>query len=231
MRNNKVLLEAKLLLFVVVAAGSALGQSTTPASSYQPAQSFSASYHPITREERLKWFVKGSFGVERLSLALVTSGIDTWRNSPEEYGPHWEGFGKRYASRVGEAAISRGIEASTGALWGEDPRYFRVPDRPFGARLRNVVKMTFVSHDRSGHEMPAYARFVAVPSAAFIADSWRPPSQQSATDTLNRIGFDFSFHMLGNAYREFWPDLRRHLPGHSKSPVDTQDSLLAPATR
>ena len=223
---------SKVALFLAVMAGSAVGQTTGAATSIQPtAEPTLADYHPITADQRLKWFAKGSFGGPRLAAALVTSGIDTWRNTPSEWGPGWEGYGKRFGARVGHAAVSHGIEASVGALWGEDPRYFRVPDRPFGARVRNVIVMTFVSHDRNGDAMPAYARFVAVPSAAFIANTWRPPSQRATTDTLNGIAFDFSFHMVGNAYREFWPDLRRHLPGHHKSPTNTQDTLLVPATK
>lgn len=60
-------------------------------------------------------------------------------NRPHEYGTHWDGLGKRYAIRLSGVATGNAIEASLGALWGEDPRYRRVPDRPFGARVKHVV--------------------------------------------------------------------------------------------
>src|SRR5215831_13218473 len=112
---------SRLMLFIAITAGSALGQATSGASSYQPT---TFTYHPMTAEQRLMWFIKGSVGPTRVSMALLGSGIDTWRNTPPEWDSHWDGYGKRFAARIGETTVSHAIEASTGALWGEDPRYY-----------------------------------------------------------------------------------------------------------
>ena len=42
------------------------------------------------------------------------------------------------------------LEAGLGALWGEDPRYVRVSNKPFRARIGNVFLMSFVARSRSG---------------------------------------------------------------------------------
>ena len=55
-------------------------------------------------------------------------------------------------------ATSNVMEASIGALWGEDPRYFRVPEESLGGRAKNVIKMTFLARRRDGNFAPAYAR-------------------------------------------------------------------------
>ena len=166
---------------------------------------------PITTQERLAWFGDAAVGPSNLLGGLAGAGFDTLRNSPPEYGPHWDGFGKRYGIRVSTRVISSGIEAGVGALWGEDPRYYRVPERPFAMRIGNVVRMTFVTHNSSGREIPSYARFIAAPSSAFLSNAWVPDSQRSTGDALNRIGSSFADQMISNALSEFWPDVRRHL--------------------
>jgi hypothetical protein len=188
------------------------------ASRGQNAISFIEPYEPITGEQRLKWFTNAALGPSSLFTGAVSAGIDTLRNDPHEYGPHWSGFGERYGFRLVNRAVSSGIEASMGSLWGEDPRYHRVPEKPTRARMGNVFRMTFVSHDRTGNEMPAYARFIAVPSSSFLSNTWIPDSHNSTGDALNRIGVTFATHMLSNTFIEFWPDIRRHLHRQKTTP-------------
>src|ERR1700748_1449900 len=79
--------------------------------------------------DRIHWFTRHSFGLGSQFTSLAVAGIATGHNTPEEHGPHWEGFGKRYGLAVSHHVISGGLEAGFGSLWGEDPRYFRVPER------------------------------------------------------------------------------------------------------
>src|SRR5258706_15505029 len=80
---------------------------------------------PFTDEDRLYWIIKATVGPKNLAAGAFVSGIRTWRNEPEEYGPHWEGFGKRYGARFAAGGTSNILEAGFGRIWGEDPRYFR----------------------------------------------------------------------------------------------------------
>ncbi len=178
------------------------------------AQDSNESYVPISGAERASWVVKSTLSPATLLFTGFDAGLGTLRNSPRELGPHWNGYGDRYGLRIADRALSTSIEAGVGALWGEDPRYRRVPEKPFAGRIAHVLKMTVVSHDASGREMPAYARFVAVPAAAFISNAWKPDSQNSSGDALNRIGFSVATHILGNAYTEFWPDARARFFHH-----------------
>ncbi|MDQ1474453.1 MAG: hypothetical protein QOJ99_5933 [Bryobacterales bacterium] len=177
----------------------------------QNAISFTQPYEPITAQQRLKWFSNAALGPSSLLTGAVSAGIDTLRNDPPEYGPHWGGFGERYGFRLVNRTVSSGIEASMGSLWGEDPRYHRVPQVRTGARVRNVLRMTVVSHNHDGHETPAYARLIAIPSISFLSNTWIPDSRNSTGDALNRIAFSFATHALSNAFIEFWPDIRRRL--------------------
>jgi len=174
-------------------------------------------YTPPTATDRVKFVIKGTVGLPNLAAGVVTSGISTWQNSPVEYGPHWEGFGKRYGIRLAAGAEGQTIEAGLGSLWGEDPRYVRMPDQPFKKRIGNIVKMTFMATNRNGDPMPAYARYIAVPGNSFLSNTWRVDSHADTNSALARIPMSFVNRIISNAFTEFFPDFRERL-SRSKGP-------------
>lgn len=171
---------------------------------------------PITFSQRLAWFDNKTFGVSNLIGSLPGATLDTIIDHPHEAGPHWQGFGERYGVSVSTNALSNSMEASLGAIWGEDPRYFRAgPTVPLKSRIGHIAKMTFMAADREGNMRPAYARYIAYSGSAFISDAWREPSDTSTGNELGRIPLAFLGRMAGNAFDEFWPDARRKLFHHA----------------
>jgi len=173
-----------------------------------------SAYTPITAGQRFRWIVRGTLGAPNLAAGAVLAAVGTASNSPKEYGPHWDGFGKRYGLRLTTGATSQALEAGIGSMWGEDPRY--VPtngEQPFKARLGHVAKMTFLSTNRKGDMMPAYARYIAIPSTQFISNAWRPDSQATVNSALTRIPFSFLSTFTSRAFSEFLPDLKGRLSG------------------
>lgn len=168
-------------------------------------------YHPMTGSERMKWFVNSTVGPETLTVNGLSAGLDTARDDPKEYGGSWEGFGKRYGVRLTGVATGKAMEAGFGALWGEDPRYFPTSQQPFGGRLRNVMAMTFLAHDRSGQLVPAYARYIATPGSNFLSNTWRVDSEATTQAALVRTLWGFAGLMGKNAFTEFWPDVQRKI--------------------
>jgi len=168
-----------------------------------------APYEPISGKQRVEWVALQTFGPESLMVGVWTAGLGTARDKPPEYGPHWEGFGKRYAMRFSGVAASNTIEAGLGALWGEDPRYVRNANLPFKRRIGNVILLTFTSRNREGRLMPAYARYIAIPANNFLANTWRVSSESTTNAALARTGVGVLAELSSNAWNEFWPDIRR----------------------
>jgi hypothetical protein len=166
---------------------------------------------PVTAERRLEWFGSSTIGASSLIGGLVSSGLGTAFNRPPEYGPQWEGFAKRYGMRLTGVATSNAVEASVGALWGEDPRYPRLGSGSFGRRMGQVFKMTVLSRYKDGHIGPAYATYTAFTGSNFLSNTWRADSEADASHAGVRIGLGFAVRMTGNAFAEFWPDIRRGL--------------------
>ena len=171
----------------------------------------SASYQAITGRERLNWGVKSTIGPASLAAGLFSAGFGTAMNRPREYGPHWEGFGKRYAMRFTGIATGSAIEASVGALWREDPRYFRATGQSVKGRIKNVIVMTFAARRADGNLAPAYARYVGISGNNFLSNTWRAESESGVGDACLRTALGFAGRMGGNAFAEFWPTLTKHL--------------------
>jgi hypothetical protein len=123
-------------------------------------------YGPITGRQRLRWFVIASVGPQSLGIGVLSAGLGTARHKPDEYDTHWDGFGKRYGLRLTGVVTSNAMEAGIGALWGEDPRYFRANGESFGKRIENILILTVAARGRDSelhpveHLAPAQRCFV-----------------------------------------------------------------------
>jgi hypothetical protein len=167
-------------------------------------------YKPITGKQRFNWFVGSTVGPTSLLLSgPISAAWGTAFNSPEEYGPGWEGFGKRYGMRLTGVSTGNAMEASLGSLWGEDPRYFRSNDRAFGGRVKHVIVTTFLAPGRDGNWRPAYARYAGNVGNNFLSNTWRVDSENSAGDAALRCVWGITGKMAGNAFSEFWPDVKK----------------------
>lgn len=183
--------------------------------SIQPPQS------GMSAEDRFRWVTLTTLGPKNLGADVFIAGIQTWRNEPQTYGAHWDGFAKRYGARLAAGGTSNALEASFGSLWGEDPRYYRAAGQPLKSRLGHIVKMAFVTHNRAGDPQLAYARFIAVPGGVLVSNTWRPDSPSTIRHVTFQVGMSFLSRIVGNTFSEFMPDLldRKHNSrGNSQGP-------------
>ena len=217
MNSLRVIAAAALLAPGMLA--SAQSVEINPHQQAAPPNAPSASikpYHAITPRQRLQWFVQSTVGPETLAVGLFSAGIGTARDAPREYGGHWGGFADRYGMRLTGVSTGNAMEAGLGAIWGEDPRYFRAYRQNFAGRIRNVVGMSFLAHNRSGQLSPAYARYIAMPGNNFLSNTWRADSEANNRAAAVRTGLGFLGLMGKNAFTEFWPDVNRKVFGRAK---------------
>src|SRR4051794_9846674 len=62
----------------------------------------SSGYVRPSKDVRQERYLKSLFGPVTIARQVASSGYATWRNSPEEWGDHWDGFGRRLASNFGK---------------------------------------------------------------------------------------------------------------------------------
>ena len=143
-------------------------------------------------------------------MGAVQAGWGGWSNRPPEYGQGMEGFGKRFGLRLTSVGTSNVMEASLGAIWGEDPRYHVGHDATVRGHFHHALKMTFMADKADGTVAPAYARYIAYAGSNAISTAWRPDSQRNVDSTMTRIGERFAGRLLGNMFQEFWPEIKQH---------------------
>src|SRR6185295_2483553 len=104
---------AGILVVSMVAALSVNSQQTKdqgkdPATTTN--QTTNKDYVFPTSHERFKRYVKSTIGPFRLARTAASAGIQQWRDSPEEWGQGAQGYGKRFASGMGQNAIHQTVE-------------------------------------------------------------------------------------------------------------------------
>jgi hypothetical protein len=213
-----------LLLAGLAAAGQSSNCAQTKPSQADRSLSVNSSYQPITGGARWNWFVRSTIGSQSLAGGLFSAGFGTVINSPQEYGGHWEGYGKRYGIRLTGVSTGNAIEAGIGSLWGEDPRYYRAPGQPFGRRVQNIINMTFMARRPDSKYVPAYARYIGVSGNNVLSNTWRADSEADAQHAAVRTLLGFAGRMGSNAFQEFWPDIRRRVL--KKKPNQSESSAI-----
>jgi len=214
MRNNPERVGFRTIRVVLAAimslGGSALlAQNAALESDSSPAST--ATSDSLTLSARYRWAARSSVSAPKLAGFAISSGLSTLTNHPQEYGSHWEGFGKRLGIRLASSATGTMMEASVGALWDEDPRYVRAAGQPLKKRLAHVVQMTFLARNRNGDLMPAYARYISVPANSYMTNARRADSEADGRHAVLRIPMAFLSRAIGNTFTEFWPDATKWL--------------------
>ena len=218
LQANKLILHSCAVALALL--GSAAAQNVQPTQSQQgDLYNFEhyvhvvprtpAEYHPITIDGRLEWFVRSTVGPKGLVGGVFSAAIGTAADHPPEYGPHWDGFAQRYGMRLTGVVTSNAMEASLGAIWGEDPRYFHTVHHPFGDRVKNVADLTFRAYRTDGERHLAYARWMAIIGSNFLSNTWRVPSASDWQHALYRSGEGFGARAISNTFSEFFPEVWR----------------------
>lgn len=169
----------------------------------------------------MQWVIERTVLPTNVLGDAIGAGIGTGLDTPPELGPHWTGFEKRYINSMATGLVQDSIEAGLGAAWHEDPRYFpAAPGTSFKDRLGHAAKMTFYAYRNGGGTQLAYARFVAVPAANALSDTWRPASETDFDHFALRVGLGFAGHFSGNVWTEFWPDVKKKVFHVNSGPFD-----------
>jgi len=192
-------------LLCIVVLGCLTASAQTPDRGSDPAR---PPQSRLSSADRFRWFLQSTAGPASLAGGAMSSAFGTALNMPKEYGPHWEGFGKRYGMRLTGISTGNAMEAGLGALWDENPRYVRLARGSVLARIASCLKMTVAAERSNNNElMPAYARYVAIVGNNFLSNTWRAHSEANASHAGIRVGLGFAGRAASNAFEEFWPSI------------------------
>jgi hypothetical protein len=189
------------------------------------ASAFAASRDDLKRDG------KELAGPRAIAGSAVSAGIGQARNRPGEWGGGAAGFGKRFASSLGQHAIKGVIELGVGAWRHEDLRYHPSGLQGTWPRMKYAVKSTFIVPRTNGAgKTVAVGRISGNFGAGLISRAWQPASTAGVGAGLVSggigLGADVGYHVA----REFWPH-RKHAAASSGQPAPSLASGAAASER
>ena len=156
-----------------------------------------------THRERFNRYLKSTVGPFRLAWSAGAAGIDQWRDHPEEWGQGMKGFGRRYASNLGQNAIQQTVTYGLDEAFGFDTGFKKSTREGFGNRLKDALIQNVTSRTKSGKRVVSVPRFAGAYSAAIISRETWYPERYSYKDGL-RAGTGNLLTGFGiNLLREF----------------------------
>lgn len=176
--------------------------STAPAASAPP-DPMGTPYVRPSGKQRFKWYIDSMFGPVTLGKTVALAGIETWRDSPEEWGPHWDGFGKRVASGLGKGVIKNSIQFGLDEALTLDSHYYRSSDKSVSARVKNALISPVTARDRNGHRVIGVPRLVGTYASSIIAAETWYPSRYTWKDGLKNGTYSIGFSAAFNLFKEF----------------------------
>src|SRR5262245_31175066 len=118
---------------------------------------------PYVRPEfkkRVKSYVNSIVGPMTLAENVGYAGLATWRNSPEEWGDHWEGFGRRVASNFGKNVVKQTTIYGLDEALKYDSRFYRSKKRDTKSRIINALLSPVTARNEEGKRVVGIPRIV-----------------------------------------------------------------------
>lgn len=193
-------------------AGSALAQDmagSDPAPAFTQSTRQNVEFVPMTRSERLREYLTGTFSLGSLGGAMAHAGLDQWRDNPKEWGSDGGGFAQRFGNAYAKHIIRRTLEAGAAAALHQDDRYFASGETGVWRRTKYAIASTFLARRDDGRRTFAAARIGSAAGTAILSRTWQPPSTSDFNSAASSFGITVASDVGTNVVREFWPDLKR----------------------
>ena len=164
-----------VLVVTVVATFSVYSQEVTKTQPAVDKQITTDTYVFPSARERFRRYVLSTVGPWRLARTGVSAGIDQWRDQPPEWEQGAKGFGRRYASGLGQNAIQQTVTYGLDEAIGLDSSFQRSKREGFFPRMKDALIQNVTARTRSGKRVISVPRFAGVYTGAIIpTETWYP---------------------------------------------------------
>lgn len=197
------MLMSGLLLLAAVFCISAQTDTQSEETSTTSVSNSAAQQNTYTRpdaETRRKRFINSMVGPFAIGRRVASAGYSTWRNSPEEWGPTWEGFGRRVASGFGKSAIKQTTKFGLDEALKYDSHFYRSKSKDTGARIRNAIISPVTARDKNGKRVVGVPNLVGTYASSIIAyEAWYPDRynwKHGVRSGTISLGFNAAFNLV-----------------------------------
>jgi hypothetical protein len=199
-----------ILLLAVIIPASAHGEADEPVPTLEtPVSPTGTDYSPLTPGGKTRLYLLSTVAPLSIFASAFSSGFNQAIDSVPEWGQGMEGYGKRFASSMGQKTVEKTVYHGMKIMLREDPRYFYSDRQGIMPRTLHAVSETFIAHKDSGGTRPDYSYFAGVASGVYISRQWHPERYRTAQDYITGVATSVGIQSAKNVFTEFWPDIRK----------------------
>ena len=172
--------------------------STTPAPAATP-EPQPTPFKRLDADKRFKRYVNSMFGPFSLARAVAAAGLSTATNSPEEWGPHWDGFGKRFASNMGRSIMKNTMIYGLDEAFKYDSYFHRSQKRDTSSRIFNAVISPVTARNETGKRVFGFPRvFSTYATSVIVAETWYPGRtwKDGLRNGTTTLGINAGFNLI-----------------------------------
>ena len=185
---------------------------TDPADSSSPAVESASTTHPQpdltytrpTQATEFHNYLFDAFGPYPIVGAALAAGINQADNTPPEWKQGAAGYGKRFVSDFGIAAVTTTTRYGLAKAFREDTLYYRCECKGVFPRLRHALISTFTSRrGDDGHRVLSFPALVAPYAGTMTAVYAWYPDRYNGKDAFRMGNYTMLGYVGGNIALEF----------------------------
>jgi len=163
------------------------------------------TYIRPTHETKLRNYFFETFGPYPIAGAALAAGIGQADNSTPEWKQGAEGYGKRFASDFGIAAVSTTTRYALAEAFKEDTLYYRCECTGIFPRLSHAVSSTITARrGEDGHRVFSFPDLVAPYAGSMTAVYAWYPDRYNYKDAFRIGNYSLLGYVGGNIALEFF---------------------------
>ena len=198
-----LLVTAFTFSFAIAQTSPSPSPTPNPSPANDTSNASGSTYARPTAKRRFNRYVNSMVGPFTLGRQVAGAGIATWRNSPEEWGGKWEGFGKRLASNFGKNVIKQTTIYGLDEALKLDSGYYRATGKSAGAKIRNALISPVTARTRSGRRTIGIPRLVGTYTGNIIARETWYPDRYDWKDGVRSGTISLGIGAAFNLFKEF----------------------------
>jgi hypothetical protein len=180
------------------------GDSTTVVSSTTAAQP-DLTYTRPTEKTKIQNYLFDTFGPYPAVGAGVAAGIGQANNAPPEWKQGAAGYGRRFGSDFGIAAISTTTRYGLAKAFREDTLYYRCECKGVFPRLRHAVVSTLTARrGEDGRRVFSFPALIAPYAGSMAAVYAWYPGRYNGEDAFRMGNYTMLGYVGGNMALEFF---------------------------
>jgi hypothetical protein len=162
-------------------------------------------YTRPTQTTKLRNYVFDAFGPYPIAGAAFAAGIGQAYKTPPEWKQGAEGFGKRFGSDFGIAAVSTTTRYALAQAFKEDTLYYRCECKGVFPRLRHAMISTLTARrGDDGHRVFSFPALIAPYAGSMTAVYAWYPGRYDGKDALRMGNYTMLGYVGGNIALEFF---------------------------